>query len=125
MMFVVGDIIKGKPNDYGVTNENMYKARVRKVEKTYMDIKILDHRNSEWINEEFTVLNSDKDFELVESKIVKDYSATEITEGKLEELTEKIKNMGFDGVGSVQTTTPFTCSKKRNAPKRCVFLFGR
>ncbi len=24
--------------------------------------------------------------------------------------------MGFDGVGSVQTTPPFTCSKKTNVP---------
>ena len=35
------------------------------------------------------------------------------------------ENMGFDTRGSMPVTCPFTCSKKRNAPKRCVFLFGR
>lgn len=64
-MFKVGDIIKGKDNDYGVTNEDMTKAIVRSTDGNMMNIKVLEHTHQEEIGEDFNVLNSYDNFELI------------------------------------------------------------
>ncbi|MFW6247094.1 MAG: hypothetical protein ACOC22_02885 [bacterium] len=63
-MFELGDIIKGKENDYyGVTNENMYKGKVIDTQGNYMEIRILEHRICCYAGDVFTVKNSKEYFE--------------------------------------------------------------
>lgn len=64
-MFKVGDIIKGKDNDYGVTNEEMTKAIVTRTDGNTMNIKVLEHKCQEEIGQYYNVLNSYDNFELI------------------------------------------------------------
>lgn len=66
--FKVGDLIRGKENDYNITNENMYLGKVIKKYSNEMLVKILKHKD---INEigEYWVDNTSKDFELVDNTI--------------------------------------------------------
>lgn len=70
MNFKVGDIVKGIPgNDYGVTDENMYKGEVVEVfDDDNMRIKVLDHKSTVFVGEEYTVKNNGKKFELISPK---------------------------------------------------------
>ena len=45
--FEVGDLVKGLPesNIYGITNENMTKAVVRKAYKESIEIRVIEHKN--------------------------------------------------------------------------------
>lgn len=66
MEFKKGDIIKGLPNNgYGITDEDMTRAKVLKTYGKKMDIEVLEHRGSSHIGETFEVLNSDEKFKLV------------------------------------------------------------
>ncbi len=68
MEFKKGDIIKGLPNNaYGITNEDMTRAKVLKTYGKKMDIEVLEHKYSGHIGETFDVLNSDKAFSFIES----------------------------------------------------------
>lgn len=61
--FKVGDIIRGRKNDkYRITNEEMLKAEVLRVENRNMDIKILDHKNKEKIGLTYPVENDKRLF---------------------------------------------------------------
>ena len=44
--FEVGDLVKGLPesNVYGITNEDMTKAVVRKVDGESISVKVLEHK---------------------------------------------------------------------------------
>lgn len=68
MEFKKGDIIKGLPNNaYGITNEDMTRAKVLKTYGKKMDIEVLEHKYSGHIGETFDVLNSDSDFKLIKA----------------------------------------------------------
>ncbi|HID0815736.1 TPA: hypothetical protein ACXNW8_001346 [Clostridium botulinum] len=67
-MFKIGDLVKGINKYYGVTNLDMHKAEVTHV---YADgninIKVLEHKYTDWIGSTFSDLDSE-DFELIEEK---------------------------------------------------------
>lgn len=68
--FKVGDIIRGRKNDkYRITNEEMLKAEVLRVENRNMDIKILDHKNKEEIGLTYPVENDKRLFYYYESSL--------------------------------------------------------
>lgn len=68
MEFKKGDIIKGLPNNaYGITNEDMTRAKVLKTYGKEMDIEVLEHKYPSHIGETFDVLNSDKRFSLIKA----------------------------------------------------------
>ena len=77
--FKVGDIIRGKKNNgYGMTNENMYKAKVIALninsyeEGREMRIKVLNHKCRQEIGVEYDVMNNSELFELIkENKFYK------------------------------------------------------
>ena len=97
--FKVGDIIKGKKNViYYITNENMNKAKVLKLDKDGMFIKILEHNKKRFIGDEYFVINSESYFELVETKFYKtlpnDFSGKlTIEKGQVVEKEEKKKEI--------------------------------
>ena len=69
-LFREGDLIKGKQNGYGITNEDMLLARVEKVYlgNLKMDIRIINHNwypVKPYNEEKFTVDNDNNEFELV------------------------------------------------------------
>lgn len=68
MKFKVGDIIKGLKNDYGITDENMYLARVEETNGNSMKIVVLEHECPSCIGGIFTVYNSEDKFKLVKRK---------------------------------------------------------
>lgn len=77
-MFKVGDIIKGKKNKYGITNEKMTKARVLEASKTSMRIRILEHETDKGeVGEEFHVDNSDECFTLINKQNTEEYEEDE------------------------------------------------
>ncbi len=68
MKFKVGDKIKGLKNDYGITDENMYLARVEETNGNSMKIVVLEHECPSCIGWIFTVYNSEDKFKLVKRK---------------------------------------------------------
>lgn len=67
--FKVGDLIKGKKNGYGITNEHMTLAQVVSVPDDYiMHIKCLKFDDSYRTSTIFPVRNSPMDFELVSTQ---------------------------------------------------------
>jgi ribosomal protein L19 len=54
--FQRGDIIKGTNDHYGVTNYEMKRARVLSVTDGYMNIEVLEHEESGYVNHTFDVL---------------------------------------------------------------------
>ena len=69
MKFKVGDIIKGKHNQYGVTDERMTEGEVIKIiNNNAMRVKVLKHEDVDYVGGEWNVTNSDKEFELVYCK---------------------------------------------------------
>lgn len=70
-IFKVGDIIKGKENEYGITNDEMMKAVVTEVNRDRMEIKVLEHKRESEINEKYWVDNDDKDFTFYNAEITK------------------------------------------------------
>lgn len=65
--FEVDDIIAGKENPsvpYGITNREMTRAKVFKVEEGRMAVKILDHTDSRYIGRKFDVVNDPATFQL-------------------------------------------------------------
>lgn len=77
--FKMGDIIKGKSNFYTVTSDKMKKAIVEELEDISMNIKIIDHKNKEYIGKRFWVNNNNKDFSLFFDK---DFKPGDIIKGK-------------------------------------------
>ena len=72
--FKVGDIIRGKKNNgYGMTNENMYAAKVIALKISgEMRIKVLNHKCRQEIGVEYDVMNNSELFELIkENKFYK------------------------------------------------------
>ena len=104
MKFKVGDIVKGIfDNDYGVTNENMYKGEVIAASDNSMKIKILDHKNKNFIGDEYTVGNEEQKFELISPKkttkeeLLKMPIGTKITTNKDEDnIFVKISDCVFE-----------------------------
>ena len=68
MKFKVGDKIKGLKNDYGITDENMYLARVEETSGNSMKIVVLEHECPSCIGGIFDVSNSEDEFKLVKRK---------------------------------------------------------
>lgn len=64
--FTFGDKIKGKDNNYDVTNEDMILAEVIGVDGDSMSIKVINHKDDGWVGHRFNVRNSLDDFELAE-----------------------------------------------------------
>ena len=64
--FTVGDKIKGKDNDYDVTNEDMILAEVIGVDDDRMDIEVINHKDAGWVGDHLDVKNSLDKFELVD-----------------------------------------------------------
>lgn len=64
--FKVGDKIKGKDNNYDVTNEDMILAEVIGVDGDSMSIEVINHKYVEWVGYRFNVRNSLDAFELAE-----------------------------------------------------------
>lgn len=65
--FEVGDIVAGKENprvSYGITNREMTRAKVFKVEEGRMAVKILDHTDGCYIGRKFSVVNDPDTFRL-------------------------------------------------------------
>lgn len=64
-VFKKGDIIRGLNNSYGITNENMIRAKVISIDEKYdtMEVQILKHKTRpEEVGETYEVLNDDKRF---------------------------------------------------------------
>lgn len=77
-VFKVGDIIKGKKNRYGITNEKMTKAIVLEAFGDEMLIKILEHETDKGeVGEEFHVDNSDEYFTLIGKQSTEKYKEDE------------------------------------------------
>ena len=97
--FKVGDIIRGKKNNgYGMTNENMYTAKVIALKISgEMRIKVLNHKRRQEIGVEYDVMNNSELFELIkENKFYKtlpdDFSGKlTIEKGQVVEKEEKEK----------------------------------
>lgn len=90
MDFKVGDIIKGKSNDYMWTNERMKRAKVLKADENDMTIEVIEHF-VEFINgKRFTVKNSTKYFELIEEK---EFTKSDLKDGDI--VTRRDKNKGI------------------------------
>lgn len=95
--FKVGDIIRGKKNNgYGMTNENMYNAKVIALKISgEMRIKVLNHKCRQEIGVEYDVMNNSELFELIkENKFYKtlpnDFSGKlTIEKGQVIEKEEK------------------------------------
>lgn len=90
MKFKVGDIIKGLPasnSKYNWTNEEMTKAEVIRADSDSMNIKILKHKSESQIGQEYDVVNSDEDFELV-TEVSKDNNNLK----ELENERKKLEN---------------------------------
>ena len=68
MKFKVGDKVKGLSNKYGFTNTDMYLGEVKKVGDNYIEILVLEHKNSTKIGKIYTALNPEGNFEIVKSK---------------------------------------------------------
>lgn len=68
MKFKVGNKIKGLKNDYGITDENMYLARVEETNGNSMKIVVLEHECPSCIGGIFNVSNSEDKFKLVKSR---------------------------------------------------------
>lgn len=65
-MFKIGYLVKGINKYYGVTNLDMHKAEVTHVYADgNIDIKVLEHEDTDWIGSTFTNLYP-TDFELIE-----------------------------------------------------------
>lgn len=66
--FEVGDVIKGKENNFPIFNEDMTKALVIEIKSSYdMVIKILNHNDKEFIDKSFVVANTTDGYELLEN----------------------------------------------------------
>lgn len=66
--FNVGDIVKGNEKSdgfYALTNQDMTRAEVVDVYKDYIDLKVLEHRNSNIVGKTYYTLNPDM-FDLVD-----------------------------------------------------------
>lgn len=88
MDFKVGDIIKGKSNDYVWTNERMKRAKVLKVKGNDMTIEVIEHF-LEFINgARYTVKNSTKYFELIEEK---EFTKSDLQDGDIVTLRNGLK----------------------------------
>ena len=93
MDFKVGDIIKGKSNDYMWTNERMKRAKVLKADENDMTIEVIEviEHFVEFINgKRFTVKNSTKYFELIEEK---EFTKSDLKDGDI--VTRRDKNKGI------------------------------
>lgn len=66
MKFKVGDVIKGKDTFYMITNKKMKKAKVKKIYGEYMDIEVIEHKDSFVNGQIYEVKNSPEYFELIE-----------------------------------------------------------
>lgn len=104
MKFKVGDIVKGIPgNGYDMTDENMYKGKIITAVDDSMRIKILDHKNKNFIGDEYTVDNEEQKFELISQKkstkeeLLKMPIGTKITTNKDEDnIFVKISDCVFE-----------------------------
>lgn len=66
--FEVGDVIKGKENNFPIFNEDMTKALVIEIKSSYdMVIKIINHNDKEFIDKCFVVANKTDGYELLEN----------------------------------------------------------
>lgn len=71
-IFKVGDIIKGNKNEYGITNDEMLKAKVTDVSDDRMEVKILEHKRESEINERYWVDNNDEYFSFFNVEITEE-----------------------------------------------------
>lgn len=79
-VFKKGDIVRGLINGYGITNENMIKAKVISIDEGYntMEVEILKHKTRpKEVGETYEVLNDDERF----VKVFDEFNKSLITDG--------------------------------------------
>ncbi len=69
--FKVGDIIKGKKNEYGYTNEKMKRAKVLEADNSKMKIQVMEHEHKDCIGRTTVVDNTCEKFELICIRLTK------------------------------------------------------
>jgi hypothetical protein len=67
MKFKVGDKVKGISNEYLITNKDMYLGEIIDISTNTVKIKILEHKNSFCVGNEYDAINPDGRFEIVEN----------------------------------------------------------
>lgn len=67
MKFKVGDKIRGISDEYFITNKNMLLGEVTDVATDEIEIKVLEHKGSSYVGQEYVALYPDGKFEIVEN----------------------------------------------------------
>jgi hypothetical protein len=67
MKFKVGDKIRGISDEYFITNKNMLLGEVTVVATDEIEIKVLEHKGSSYVGQEYVALDPDGKFEIVDN----------------------------------------------------------
>ena len=67
MNFKVGDKVKRISNEYLITNKDMYLGEIIDISTNTVKIKILEHKNSFCVGNEYVAINPDGRFEIVDN----------------------------------------------------------
>lgn len=108
MKFKVGDKIRGISDEYFITNKNMLLGEVTVVATDEIEIKVLEHKGSSYVGQEYVALDPDGKFEIVENltisqlqseidklsnKVQEEYSKVISNRDKVNYLKEQLKQL--------------------------------